>query len=500
MLLLGIDLGTSSVKATVINAATQEIVASASYPDSENEIISLQPGWAEQSPDQWWEDVKQAILKCNALEKYDPADIGAIGISYQMHGLVLIDKGQHSLRNAIIWCDSRAVEIGNCAFSVIGEEKCLSHLLNSPGNFTAAKLAWVKENEPELYLKIDKVMLPGDFIAMKMTGDVTTTISALSEGIFWDFKEDYISKDVLNYFQFDANILPEIQPLFSVHGCVKETVAARLGLKKGIPVAYKAGDQPNNALSLNVLQPGEVAATAGTSGVIYGVSSELSYDHESRINSFAHVNYTTEQRRIGVLLCINGTGIFNRWIKNIAGVNHTYDGLNESAAKTPVGAKGLLALPFGNGAERMLNNRIIGGQFKNIDFNIHTTAHMVRAVQEGIAFSFRYGLDIMRENGINPTVVKAGKTNLFLSDVFAQSFANANNVAVEFYEGDGSFGAAVGAGVGAGVYESAAAASEHRKPIGIIEPTHTNTYNEIYGDWKKLLTAALNKNQESVIL
>ncbi len=498
MLLLGIDLGTSSVKATVIDAATQKIISSASYPDTENEIISTHPGWAEQSPDQWWEDVKQVILKCHATKLYNPLDIAAIGIAYQMHGLVLVDEEQHVLRNSIIWCDSRAVEIGTKAFREIGEEKCLSHLLNSPGNFTASKLAWVKDNEPELYRKIDKVMLPGDFIAMKMTGNCTTTISALSEGIFWDFEENCISKDLLKYFEFQESIFPNIQPLFAVHGTIKESFAARLNFKKGIPVSYKAGDQPNNALALNVLKPGEVAATAGTSGVIYAVDNNLCYDEQSRINSFAHVNYELENRRMGVLLCINGTGIFNRWVKNIAGVNYTYEGLNEAAAKIPIGSNGLLTLPFGNGAERMLNNLIVGGQFKNLDYNIHTTAHLVRAAQEGIAFSFRYGLDIMRENGIAPVIVRAGKANLFLSDVFAKSFANANNVAVEFYEGDGSFGAAIGAGVGAGIYENIAAASKERKPIGIIEPSQIDLYDDLYVEWKKMLKLALQNEPEFV--
>jgi xylulokinase len=399
------------------------------------------------------------------------------------------------LRNSIIWCDSRAVEIGNKAFHEIGEEKCLSHLLNSPGNFTASKLAWVKENEPAVYSKINKVMLPGDFIAMKMTGDCTTTVSALSEGIFWDFKENSISKEVLEYFDIDISLIPTIQPLFAAHGYLKETVAARLSLKQGIPVSYKAGDQPNNALSLNVMNPGEVAATAGTSGVIYGVSDQLNYDLQSRINSFAHVNHSAAKKRIGILLCINGVGIFNRWMKNIAGGN-TYAGLNEAAGNVPAGAEGLLALPFGNGAERMLNNQIIGGHFHNLDFNTHTTGHMVRAVQEGIAFSFRYGLDIMRENGMNPAVIRAGKANLFLSDVFTNSFANTNNVAVEFYEGDGSFGAAIGAGIGAGIYPDAAAASKNRKPVGSIEPQQANRYEELYQRWKELLKNQLNKSSE----
>ena len=506
MLLLGIDLGTSSVKVSVVDSGTHQSIATAHYPEPEAGIISLHPGWAEQSPDQWWEYVKQAILTCHATGKYDPAGIGAIGIAYQMHGLVVVDKQQHVLRNSIIWCDSRAVEIGNKAFEAIGEERCLSHLLNSPGNFTASKLAWVKQNEPAVYEKIDKIMLPGDFIAMKLTGDCTTTISALSEGIFWDFKDSAIAEDVIDYFGFDRSLFPSIQALFSPHGYLKEVVATRLALKPGIPVSYKAGDQLNNALSLNVLRPGEVAATAGTSGVIYGVSDELTYDRQSRINSFAHVNHKTfsvtaegpghyvdeSEDRIGILLCINGVGIFNRWMKNIAGSNHTYDGLNEEAAKIPAGANGLFALPFGNGAERMLNNEIIGGHFHNLDFNVHSTAHLVRAVQEGIAFSFRYGLDIMRENGIHPKVIRASRANMFLSEVFTQTFANTNNVAVEFFEGDGSFGAAIGAGIGAGIYK-VADASKNRKPVGIVNPEAQQEYNELYEKWKELLNSHLNK-------
>lgn len=499
MLLLGIDIGTSSIKVSVVDADTRKCMAAATFPETESEVIALQPGWAEQSPDQWWEHVKQAILKCHAAADYDPLQIAAVGIAYQMHGLVLVDRDQHVLRNSIIWCDSRAVEIGNKAFEEIGEEKCLTHLLNSPGNFTASKLAWVKENEPALYDKIDKIILPGDFIAMKMTGDCTTTISALSEGIFWDFEQNRISKDVIDHFGFDINFFPGINPLFSSHGYLKETVASRLSLRPGIPVSYKSGDQPNNALSLNVMKPGEVASTAGTSGVIYGITEELAYDRQSRINSFAHVNYEAYKRRIGVLLCINGAGIFNRWVKNMAGVNYTYEGLNEAAAKIPVGSEGLMAFSFGNGAERMLNNKMIGAQFLNLDFNIHSTAHIVRAAQESVAFAFRYGLDIMRENGIDPSVVKAAKTNMFLSDVFTQSFAGASNIAVEFYDGDGSYGAAIGAGIGAGIYADASAAYSDRRSIKTVEPKYTAQYNELYEQWKELLTEQINSpNRENV--
>jgi xylulokinase len=487
MLLLGIDLGTSSVKVSVIDAASGTILASAQYPEVEMGVIAQQPGWAEQSPEEWWHNTQQAIIKVNSQKKYDPLLIRSIGISYQMHGLVLVDKEQQVLRNSIIWCDSRAVEIGNKAFDTIGHEKCLSHLLNSPGNFTASKLAWVKQNEPAVYDRIDKIMLPGDFIAMKLTGQVTTSISSLSEGIFWDFKQQQLSEEVFNYFGFDKTIIPSIQDVFSVHGTIQKEVAAQLSLPANVTVTYKAGDQPNNALSLNVLEPGEVAATAGTSGVIYGVIDRLAYDKKSRVNSFAHVNHTATQKRLGVLLCINGTGILNRWIKNISGNSFSYEQLNEAAAAVEPGSNGLVILPFGNGAERMFENKILNSDIQHIDFNIHSTAHLVRAAQEGIAFAFRYGFDIMKENGIQPKIIRAGKANMFLSDVFTQSFVNATNVPVELYNCDGSVGAATGAGIGAGIYASAKEAFNNFKPVKLIEPTQERLYNELYERWKGAL-------------
>ncbi len=491
MLLLGIDIGTSSVKVSIVDTYSQRCIASAQFPETEAEIISVRPGWAEQSAEQWWVHVQQAILKANATKLYDPAKINAIGIAYQMHGLVCIDKKNQVLRNSIIWCDSRAVQYGNNAFDTIGHDKCLSHLLNSPGNFTAAKLAWVKENEPAVYEKIYKIMLPGDFIAMKFTGDITTSVSALSEGVFWDFKEDSLSADIFKYFGFNKSIIPKINPVFGEHGNLLAPVAKELSLTPGIPITYKAGDQPNNALSLNVMQPGEVAATAGTSGVIYSITDQLVHDKESRINSFAHVNYTTEEKRIGVLLCINGTGILNKWIKNIAGNNNDYDTINELASRVPAGSDGLIVLPFGNGAERMLQNKIIQSHIQNIDFNIHTPAHLYRAAQEGIAFAFRYGLDIIKENGIEPQVIKAGHANMFLSDVFTQSFVNATGVPVELYNCDGSVGAALGAGIGAGLYSDAKQAFGKFVPVRSVKPKMKAAYDEMYIKWKQALESHL---------
>ncbi len=487
MLLLGIDIGTSSIKASVVHAETQQCIASTQYPETETGITSLQSGWAEQSPEMWWQHTLQTILKLNRTKKYDPEQIAAIGIAYQMHGLVLVDKQQKVLRDSIIWCDSRAVEIGDKAYQTIGENICSSCLLNSPGNFTASKLSWVKDNEPDIYLQIDKMMLPGDFISMKLTGEITTTSSALSEGIFWDFDKDAISKDVLNYYNFQEAVIPKLQPLFSSHGFLLQKVAGQLSLKKNIPVTYKAGDQLNNALSLKTLEPGEVAATAGTSGVIYAVTDKLLADKFSRVNAFAHVNHEHEKKRLGILLCINGTGIMNSWIKKLCAGGLSYDDINLEASKIKPGSDGLQALPFGNGAERMLRNKKVGAQISNIDLNKHSEAHMFRAAQEGISFAFRYGLDIMRENGVQPSVIRAGKANLFLSKVFIESFVNTTGVAVELYANDGSVGAALGAGIGAGIYKRYDDAFTNFKPIKTIEPNNVNLYEELYVTWKKLL-------------
>jgi len=492
MLLLGIDIGTSFVKVAVVDAATQQCVATAQCPDTESPIITRQSGWAEQSPELWWEHTQQAIRRVNASGKFQPRDIAAIGISYQMHGLVVVDSQQRVLRDSIIWCDSRAIDIGEKALEIIGRDVCTSRLLNAPGNFTASKLAWVKTHEPEIYQKIDKIMLPGDFIAMKLTGKITTSASALSEGIFYDFRDNNLSSAIMNYFGFDRSLIPEQRPLFSSHGGLLTAVAEQLSLRADTPVTYKAGDQPNNALSLHVLQPGEVAATAGTSGVIYAVTDQLFNDSQSRVNAFAHVNHSAREPRLGVLLCINGTGIMNSWMKKMCGDGLTYKDMDALCEGIAPGSDGLVVLPFGNGAERMLDNKTIGAQIRSIDLNKHSKNHLFRATQEGIAFAFRYGLDIMRENHLHPTVIRAGRANLFLSGVFLRAFVNATGVAVELYENDGSIGAALGAGVGAGTYPSFDDAFRQLKPIQTILPDESALYEELYLSWKKALDHELS--------
>lgn len=490
MFLLGCDLGSSSVKASIVEVETGLTVGSDFFPKEEAPIKAVRPGWAEQNPEDWWTYMKQAI--CGAISKagISGEDIKAIGISYQMHGLVVVDEAKKVLRPSIIWCDSRAVQYGEQAFASIGDEKCLSHLLNSPGNFTAAKLAWIKENEPAVYKSIHKIMLPGDYIAMRMTGDIVTTISGLSEGIFWDFKENRISEDLLSYFGFDKELIADIRPTFGLQGELLPSIAAELGLKKGTPVTYRAGDQPNNALSLNVLNPGEIAATAGTSGVVYGVNDQVNYDMLSRVNTFAHVNHTAEQTRLGVLLCINGVGILNSWMKKtVAPESFSYDDLNKLAAQVPIGSEGLSILPFGNGAERMLQNKQVDCSIYGLNFNIHTKAHLARAAQEGIVFSFKYGMDIMSNMGIDISVIRAGHANMFLSPIFCEALAGVTGAVIELYDTNGAVGAAKGAGIGAGIYKSPEEAFSSLKKIDIVEPDgfKANDYCGAYETWKERL-------------
>ena len=489
MYLLGYDIGTSSVQASLVDVTTGQSVASAQYPDAEAPITANQPGWAEQEPEMWWEELKQATKRVFAIADVKN-EISAIGISYQMHGLVCVDKEGKPLRPSIIWCDGRAVPYGNAAFEAIGGEKCLSHLLNSPGNFTAAKLAWVKENEPELFAKIHKIMLPGDYIAMKLSGGVmNTTVSGLSEGMFWDFKNNEVSKDVMNYFGFPQDIIADIVPTFAVQSKVCAAVAAELGLPEGCPIAYRGGDQPNNALSLNVMKPGEIAATGGTSGVVYGVLGEVNYDPKSRVNTFAHVNHNQPDTRLGVLLCINGTGILNAWMKRtVAPEGISYPAMNDLAETAPVGAEGLSIIPFGNGAERVLQNQNPGASVHGINFNIHTKAHMLRAAQEGIAFSFAYGMEIMKGMGMDIKTIKAGHANLFLSPLFRRTLANVTDATIELYETDGSVGAAKGAGIGAGIYKDSDEAFATLKHFGTEKPeADTAAYKEAYKRWKAAL-------------
>lgn len=484
---LGLDIGSSSVKAALLDIGTGKPAAVAFSPMAEMPMLSVQPGFAEQHPDMWWDEMLNALALLRKQASWGMDDVAAIGISYQMHGLVCVDKDLKPLRPSIIWCDSRAVPYGNEAFNKLGPEFCLSHYLNSPGNFTMAKLKWVKENEPELFGRIHKVMLPGDYIAMRLTGEVCTTMSGLSEGIGWDFARGAVAKDLLDTFGIPASMIADTVPTFGIQGRVSTAAASLLGIAEGTPVSYRAGDQPNNAFSLNVLEPGEVAATAGTSGVVYGVTDQVRFDPASRVNSFAHVNHGPDHNRLGVLLCVNGTGILNSWLRKHFMRSMGYADMNNLAAGVAPGAEGLRFYPFGNGAERVLENRDSSGALEGLQFNTHGAAHVIRAAQEGIVFALQYGMEVMKDMGLDVSRIRAGHANMFLSDVFATAFANTAGSEIELYNTDGAVGAARAAGLGAGIFSNAVECFRGMEVVKRFQPTPElqQAYGDAYTKWRE---------------
>jgi xylulokinase len=492
--LLGLDIGSSSVKASLVDARTASTVASVHAPATEMDILAVQAGWAEQHPEIWWENCCIAVKKLLKKAKIKKTEVASIGISYQMHGLVAVDKAGEVVRPSIIWCDSRAVEIGNKAFRDLSEITCLQHYLNSPGNFTASKLKWVKENEPALFDKIHKIMLPGDYIAYRLTDEMTTTVSGLSEGILWDFKGHCPANILLDYYGIPKNMIPDLAPTFGHQGKLTKKAAAAIGLSEGVPVTYRAGDQPNNALSLNVLHPGEVAATGGTSGVVYGVVDKLVFDEKNRINSFAHVNHTQAKPRIGVLLCINGAGIQYSWTrKNLATEGTSYPALEKMGQQIPIGSDGLRIIPFGNGAERMFGNQNLGAQVHNLHFNRHGKAHFYRASLEGVAFSFVYGMKILQELGMNVSVLRVGNDNLFQSDIFSSTISTLLDCQIELLSTTGATGAAIASGVGIGLWKEASEGLGALQSAGKYEPRKQNkgVLEEAYQDWAAKLNWSL---------
>ncbi len=493
MYAIGYDLGSSSIKAALLDIENGKIISSATYPENEMRMDAPKPGWAEQHPEDWWTNIKAATNMLDKQKSGALKHVKAIGITYQMHGLVPVDKEHKVLRPSIIWCDGRAAETGERAAKELGEKFCLENFLNLPGNFTAAKLRWIQENEPDVYKKIFKIMLPGDYIAMKLSGDIVTTVSGLSEGIFWNFRIGDIAHELLNHWNIDPVLLADTVDTFSQQGVVSAKACEETGIPEGTPVTYRAGDQPNNAFSLNVLEPGDIAATAGTSGVVYGILDKPSYDPTSRVNTFVHVNYSPDKPRYGVLLCVNGTGILNSWMrKNFFSHGDgtiSYDEINKMAGEIPPGAGGISVFPFGNGAERILVNKDPGASIHRVSFNRHDIRHIARAGQEGIVFALAYGVEVMQEMGIKLETVKAGKGNMFMSPVFREVFVNTTKTRLELYDTDGAEGAARGGAYGAGLYSSFADAFKNLELTGSEEPAQklVSIYEHVFGNWKMKL-------------
>lgn len=498
--LLGYEIGSDKVKAALINADTNKVIAQEEAPDGEMKIHSHQKGWAEQEPKDWWKKLCKCTKKLIKKTAILPSEIVSIGIAYQMHGLVLLDEDNKPLRSSIIWCDNRAVRIGDDALFDLGMNYCFTNLLNSPGNFTASKLKWIQDNEPQLFEKIHKIMLPGDYIAYKLTGQVSTTISALSEGVFWNFKERKISKELLDYFGFDESIIPKICKTIEHQGELSKKAAKQTGLAKAIPVTYRAGDQPNNALSLNVLKKGEIAITSSNSGVVYGVVEHLMSDNKSRVNSFAHVNYDNDFRKIGVLLCLNGAGSLYSWVRqNVARTNRSYADMERILSSVPIGSDGVCILPFGNGSERIFNNKNIDAHIYNLQFNKHTRAHIYRASVEGVAFAFVYGIALLKEMGIEINKIRVGSSDMFQSKTFTNTISTLLGKEIEILDTSGAIGAALASGVGVGIYKNIEEAVGHIQIKNIQTPNFDYAQcSKAYHYWLSILNKSITVSERPV--
>ncbi len=455
---LGIDVGSSSIKVSLLDIEKGICVTSSTNPKVEMPISAPEKGFAEQDPEMWWKYIREGVEDIGA--RCDLKQLVSIGISYQMHGLVALGQDGKPVRDAIIWCDSRAVSTGAEALQAIGYERCMTHLLNSPG----------------------------DYVAYRLTGETTTTATGMSEGILWDFVDKRRAHFVADYFGIESDKFCPVVQAIGVQGVTTPAIEQELGIPAGTPVSYRAGDQPNNAFSLDVLEPGEIAATGGTSGVVYGVTDVPKADPQSRVNTFLHVT-PSEEARLGVLLCINGTGIMNSWARRNISPELSYPEMNALASTAPVGADGLLVLPFGNGAERVLANRSTGARMIGIDLVRHSKAHILRAIQEGISFSFRYGIDIMKDLGLKPDVIRAGKANMFLSPLFRSTLATLCDARIELFDTDGALGAARGAALGAGIYKTTEEAFANLERLDVIEPE---------AEWKQSLEAAYNRWKQEV--
>ena len=313
----------------------------------------------------------------------------------------------------------------------------------------------------------------------------------LSEGMLWDYKENKVADWLLDYYGINREMTPTIVENFSRQGILSQKAAQETALPMGIPLVYRAGDQPNNALSLNVLKPGEVAATGGTSGVFYAVTA-MSSGKSTRVNNFIHVNHNEKNPRIGKLLNINGAGVQYRWLLNNIG-GESYERMNNKAAQIAIGSEGLVILPFGNGAERMFNNKNIGTHFLNMNLNIHTSSHLFRAALEGIAFSFVFGMECLKEDDATISVIRAGNDNLFRSEIFSNTVATLIGHEIEIYNTTGAVGAARAVGLIDGDFEKFGNKITQNDYVMTYKPAKENTpYIAAYQNWKKELQIMLN--------
>ena len=491
--LLGIDIGTSATKIIAIDEGGKLVAtASAHYP-----ISHPQPLWAEQNPAHWWDAVAACCRQIVAQIGND--DIAAIGLSGQMHGLVMLDQNGAVLRDAMLWNDGRTQQQCDEITEIVGLETLISETANPAlTGFTAPKILWVRQHQPEIYARTHKVLLPKDYVRYELTGEFATEVSDASGTLLLNVPRRQWSHVVCDKLKIDLNLLPRVYESHEISGQISARAAQMTGLKAGTPVVGGGGDQAAGAVGNGIVQSGILSVTTGTSGVVFAFADTPTVDPQLRVHTFCHA-VPNKWHVMGVMLSAGGS---LRWYRDTLARSEksvaahmnidAYELIAREAETVAPGAEGLLFLPYLSGERTPHPDPLARGAFVGLTVR-HTKAHMARAVLEGVSYGLRDSLEIMKSMGVSIGNVRAsggGAKSSVWRQIQADIFGfPLSTIAID--EGP-SLGAALLAGVGAGIYDSVeeacSAVVKVSRGASVIEE-NARVYDEYYRVYGELYPA-----------
>jgi xylulokinase len=495
MKLLGIDTGTSGTRAVLLDAAGR--VASSATAEHAP-ISSLRPGWAEQDPHGWWNAACRAIPECLARAGVSPGEIDGIGLTGQMHGLVLLGSDSEVLRPSIIWCDQRTEAECRAITEKVGAQRLIELTANpAVTGFTLPKIWWVQKNEPELWGRVRTILLPKDYVRFRLTGARAIDVADASGTLLLDVVNRRWSAPMMEISKLSEDLLPRVFESQEVASHISEEGARATGLRAGIPVVAGAGDQAAGAVGMGIVRPGAVSATIGTSGVVFAATASPLLDPKGRIHTFCHA----VPKRWHVMGVTQAAGFSLRWFRDQFGIassyagdfaRDAYDSLMDEAGAVPGGADGLLWAPYLMGERTPHLDPHARGALVGLTAT-HTRAHVVRAILEGVAFSLRDTLAIFSELKLPIESIRLGGGGA-RGTVWRQVQADVYGMPVDLVEAEEgpAYGAALLAGVGVGAWPSVESACEAAVRVAKrIEPDKKDSavMNRQYGAYKKMYPA-----------
>lgn len=464
MKFLGIDVGTGGSRAVVIDDNGKVLATAIAVHE---DFISPEIGWAEQNPEDWWRACVLAIRE--VLQTVNAEEIAAIGFSGQMHGSVFLDDSDKVIRPALLWCDQRTEKQCREITEKIGAEKLIT-LVSNPAvtGFTLPKILWLRENEPQNFKKVKSILLPKDYIRLKLSGDKASDVADSSGTLLFDVPNRKWSDEMLSAFEIDEKLLPKVYESIEVTGKISKTAADVTGLKVGTLLVAGAGDNAAGAIGMGITEKGKTSSTIGTSGVIFAVTDAPKLDLKGRIHTLCHA-IPNRWHNTGVTLA---AGLSFKWFRENFGDGKLYDELVNEAEKVSSGSDGAIWLPYLMGERSPHLDPNARAAFVGLTAS-HTKAHLTRAVLEGVAFSLRDSLEIFKESGAEISSVRLGGGGA-KSKLWRQIQADVYNKSVEIIEADegAAFGAAILAGVGAGAWKTVDEACE--KTIHVTEKIEPN--------------------------